>query len=310
MLEILVRAPRALEIRQGAMPAPGPGEVVLRVSRGGICGSDIHILHGSNPFAVYPRVIGHEFAGRVTALGEGVSGLALGDHVVVDPVVWCGQCYPCRVGRSNVCANLEVMGVHRDGGFRDYVAVPARNAVPVPADMPLGLAALAEPFSIAANVLDRTGCGPQDIVLIYGAGTVGVTVLQVAKLFGARCIVADIDEARLERALRFGADRVIHSARDRVPDAVRAENDGLGPTLVIDGAGIPALLDARGNPWLRLLRREVEELVRSRQGEQYLRERQARTELARINRELKQLRPQLAALEERRAALLSDLGER
>jgi len=243
MLEILVRAPRALEIRQGAMPAPGPGEVVLRVSRGGICGSDIHILHGSNPFAVYPRVIGHEFAGRVTALGEGVSGLALGDHVVVDPVVSCGQCYPCRVGRSNVCASLEVMGVHRDGGFRDYVAVPARNAVPVPADMPLGLAALAEPFSIAANVLDRTGCGPQDIVLIYGAGTVGVTVLQVAKLFGARCIVADIDEARLERALRFGADRVIHSARDRVPDAVRAENDGLGPTLVIDGAGIPALLD-------------------------------------------------------------------
>lgn len=243
MIEIIVHAPRDLQIRQGSMPEPSPGDVVIRVDQAGICGSDIHILHGSNPFAVYPRIIGHEFAGTVTALGEGVSGLAIGDHVVVDPVVSCGHCYPCRIGRSNVCANLEVMGVHRDGGFRDHVAVPARNAVPVPADMPFGLAALAEPFSIAANVLDRTGCGPEDTVLIYGAGTVGVTVLQVAKLCGARCIVADIDKARLERATRFGADRVIDSAREKVPAAVRAENDGLGPTLVIDGAGIPALLD-------------------------------------------------------------------
>ena len=243
MLEVLVRAPNALEVRQGSLPEPGPGEVVIHVSRAGICGSDIHILHGSNPFAVYPRIIGHEFAGTVTALGEGVSTLAVGDHVVVDPVVSCGRCYPCRIGRSNVCANLAVMGVHRDGGFRDFVAVPAQNAIAVPADMPLGLAALAEPFSIAANVLDRTGCGPLDTVLIYGAGTVGVTVLQVAKLHGARCIVADIDEARLERATRFGADRVIHSAREAVAGAVHGENDGLGPTLVIDGAGIPALLD-------------------------------------------------------------------
>lgn len=243
MLEVLVSAPRSLEIRPIAMPEPGAGEVVIHVSRAGICGSDIHILHGSNPFAVYPRVIGHEFAGTVTALGRDVTGVAVGDRVVVDPVVSCGHCYPCRIGRSNVCANLEVMGVHRDGGFRAFVAAPAANAIPVPTNMPFELAALAEPFSIAANVLDRTGCGPEDTVLIYGAGTVGVTVLQVAKLKGARCIVADIDEARLERALRFGADRVIHSVRDPVPTAVRMENDGLGPTLVIDGAGIPALLD-------------------------------------------------------------------
>ncbi|MBZ9675033.1 Zn-dependent oxidoreductase [Mesorhizobium sp. ES1-1] len=243
MFEVLVRAPRALEIRPVAMPEPGAGEIVVQVSRAGICGSDIHILHGSNPFAVYPRVIGHEFAGTVTALGRNATGVAVGDRVVVDPVVSCGHCYPCRIGRTNVCANLEVMGVHRDGGFRSFVAVPAANAIPVPKDMPFELAALAEPFSIAANVLDRTGCGPEDTVLIYGAGTVGVTVLQVAKLKGARCIVADIDEARLQRALGFGADRVIHSVRDPVPAAVRAENDGLGPTLVIDGAGIPALLD-------------------------------------------------------------------
>ena len=153
-----------------------------------------------NPFARYPRIIGHEFAGEIEAIGSDVSGLAEGDRVVVDPVVSCGHCYPCRVGRPNVCANLEVFGVHRDGGFRDLVPVPARNVVKVSRDLPLEIAALAEPFSIAANVLSRTGCGPEDTVLIYGAGTVGLTVLQVAKLKGARCLISDIDAVRLERA--------------------------------------------------------------------------------------------------------------
>ncbi|MER9749822.1 alcohol dehydrogenase catalytic domain-containing protein [Mesorhizobium sp. M0140] len=118
-----------------------------------------------SPF--YPRVIGHEFAGTVTALGRHVTGVAVGGgRAVVDPVVSCGHCYPCRIGRSNVCANLEVIGVHRDGGFRNFVAVPAHNAIPIPADMPFSLAALAEPISIAANVLDRTGCGSDDTLLI------------------------------------------------------------------------------------------------------------------------------------------------
>ena len=243
MVSIVVREPRALEVESANVPEPKAGEVVVKVRRAGICGSDVHILHGSNPFAVYPRVIGHEFAGEVFSLGAGVTGIRVGDRVVVDPVLSCGDCYPCRIGRSNVCANLQVMGVHRDGGFRDYAAVPASAIISVPADMPFSLAALAEPFSIAANVLSRTGCGPDDTVLIYGAGTVGVTVLQVAKLHGARCIVADIDETRLAGARTFGADAVIDSRRQSVFDSVKGEMDGLGPTLVIDGAGIPALLN-------------------------------------------------------------------
>ena len=146
-------------------------------------------------------------------------------------------------GRTpNVCAHLQVLGVHRDGGFREFIAVPAENVVIVPDDMPFGVAALAEPFSIAANVLDRTGCGPEDTVLVYGAGTVGVTVIQVAKLLGARCIVADIDDARLGRASAFGADARSIRATTR-SRAVKGETDGLGPTVVIDGAGVTSLLD-------------------------------------------------------------------
>ncbi|MFL5334685.1 MAG: Zn-dependent oxidoreductase [Geminicoccaceae bacterium] len=242
MVAVAVEKPHVLALQDIDVAEPGAGEILMRVERGGICGSDMHILHGSNPFAVYPRIIGHEFAGVIEALGRDAGDLAVGDHVVVDPVVACGQCYPCRVGRPNVCANLEVFGVHRHGGFRDRLTVPAANVVKVAKALPLAIAALSEPFSIAANVLARTGCGPEDTVLIYGAGTVGLTVLQVAKLKGARCIVADIDTARLERAQAFGADRVLRSGTESVREAVAGENEGLGPTVVIDGAGVPALL--------------------------------------------------------------------
>ena len=243
MIAISVERPNTLAVVAYEGAAPGPGEVLVRVRRAGICGSDLHILHGSNPFARYPRIIGHEFAGEIEALGSGVTGLAEGDLVVVDPVVSCGQCYACRVGRPNVCAQLEVFGVHRDGGFRDRVPVPARNVIKVAPDLPVEIAALAEPFSIAANVLSRTGCGPEDSVLIYGAGTVGLTVLQVAKLKGARCLVSDPDEARLERARSFGADVAINPQRTPVVEAAGGELGGLGPSVVIDGAGIPALLE-------------------------------------------------------------------
>src|SRR4051795_11322990 len=244
MVAVAVDAPRALRVfDMPPVEPPGTGEVTVRVERAGICGSDLHILHGSNPLARYPCVIGHEFAGVIEALGDGVSNLAVGQKSVVDPVVACGRCYPCRVGRPNVCANLEVFGVHRHGGFRDRLTVPAANAVKVAKALPLAIAALSEPFSIAANVLSRTGCGFEDTVLIYGAGTVGLTVLQVAKLKGARCLVSDPDEARLERARSFGADVTINPHSVPVVDAAKGELDGLGPSVVIDGAGVPALLE-------------------------------------------------------------------
>lgn len=244
MVAIAVSSPGLLAITPQADPdQPGPGEVLLRVQRAGICGSDIHILHGSNPFARYPRVIGHEFAGYVVEVGTDVDIVRPGDRVVVDPVIACGHCYPCRIGRPNVCSKLEVLGVHRDGGFRDHVVLPAANCVPIPDGVPIALATLAEPFAVAANVLSRTGIGAEDTVLIYGAGTVGLTVLQVARLHGARCIVSDVDTARLERARGYGAAVVLDPRSMPVPDAVRDENDGLGPTVVIDGAGIPSLLE-------------------------------------------------------------------
>lgn len=242
MVAIAVEAPHRLVLRDEAGEQVGAGEVLVAVRRAGICGSDMHILHGSNPFARYPRVIGHEMAGMVEAVGENVTSVIAGDRVVIDPVVSCGHCHPCRAGRPNVCANLEVFGVHRDGGFRDRLVVPERNAIKVSPVLSFDVAALAEPLSVAANVLSRTGCTADDTVLIYGAGTVGITVLQVAKMFGARCIVADPDAARLRRAATFGADVTLQSGLQDVPAAVAGELGGLGPSVVIDGAGVPALL--------------------------------------------------------------------
>lgn len=242
MIAIAVEEPGKLAIRQDSIVQPKTGEVLVRVRRAGICGSDIHILEGSNPFAQYPRIIGHEIAGEVEALGPDVSGLAVGDAVVIDPVISCGSCYPCRIGRHNVCARIAVLGVHRDGGFRSFFTVPSVNVVRVSHDLDPGVAALSEPFSIAANVLSRTGCSPDDNVLVYGAGTIGLTVLQVVKLKGARCIVADLDPARLQGARDFGADKVVHAVPGAVENAVSGETDGLGPTVIIDATGAPAVL--------------------------------------------------------------------
>ena len=117
MLSVVVEQPYRMEVVERPRPEPGPGEVRVRVGYAAICGSDVHILHGQNPFVVYPRVIGHEFGGRIEAVGAGVSAARVGERVAVDPVVSCGECYPCSVGRRNVCRNLQVLGVHRDGGF-------------------------------------------------------------------------------------------------------------------------------------------------------------------------------------------------
>lgn len=241
MKAIRVPEPHKLEITEIPRPAPGPGEVLVRVRAAGICGSDVHIYHGTNPLARYPRIVGHEFGGEVVALGAGTKGLAVGTHVAVDPVVSCGKCYACSVGRPNVCSDLEVFGVHRDGGFAEYVAVPAANVHEIPADWPWERASLVEPFTIAANVLDRVACTGQDRVLVYGAGPIGLVILQAAKRLGAEVMITDIQESRLELARSMGADVTIHSRQKTVRQAVMEWTDGLGVPVVIDAVGLPGL---------------------------------------------------------------------
>lgn len=203
----------------------------------------MHIIHGDNAFVRFPRITGHEFAGIVEAVGEGVLGVAVGDRVCIDPVISCGQCYPCRIGRPNVCSSLEVIGVHRDGGFEELVAVPAENLHHLPEQIGLDAAALVEPYTIAANVLDRMQPHPGDRLMILGAGVIGLTILQMALAKGIEeVIVTDVINQRLAAAKALGATQVFNSREQDVEKEVLALTQGEGVPLIADAACVPALL--------------------------------------------------------------------
>ncbi|WP_133650645.1 Zn-dependent oxidoreductase [Paraburkholderia flava] len=246
MLSVVVDRPNSLSVRDMPLPEPIAGEVRVRVRYAGICGSDLHIFRGHNPFVSYPRIIGHEFVGRIESVGAGVDAARVGEVVSVDPVISCGQCHACRIGRQNVCSNLVVLGVHRDGGFSEYVCVPAQNAFRIPDGIADTCAAIVEPFAVAANVTARTGVLPEDVALIYGAGTVGLTILQVLKrVYGVRAFITDQLDERLELARRCGAaaDETINTRNESLPDALRARGVEGGPTLIYDAVGHPSILE-------------------------------------------------------------------
>ncbi|MBN3264367.1 Zn-dependent oxidoreductase [Pectobacterium brasiliense] len=242
MKSIVIQQPNTLVIEERPIPQPAAGEVRVKVKLAGICGSDSHIYRGHNPFAKYPRVIGHEFFGVIEAVGEGVEASRLGERVSVDPVVSCGHCYPCSIGKPNVCTSLVVLGVHRDGGFSEYAAVPAKNAHIIPDEIPDEFAVMVEPFTISANVTAQVKPTEQDVALIYGAGPMGLTSVQVLKgVFNVKeVIVVDRIPERLDMALRSGADRVINNTSLSLRDELEALN--IKPTLIVDAACHPSIL--------------------------------------------------------------------
>lgn len=242
MKSIVIKQPEELFIEERPLPEPGVGEVRVKVKIAGICGSDSHIYRGHNPFARYPRVIGHEFFGVIDAVGEGVTDKQMGERVCVDPVISCGHCYPCSVGKPNVCTSLVVLGVHRDGGFSEYAVVPAKNAWSVADNIADHHAVMVEPFTIAANVTGQVNPTEADVALIYGAGPMGLTTLQALKgVYRVKqVIVADRINERLAMAERSGADWVINNGEK--PLAEWLDEKGIKPTLIVDAACHPTIL--------------------------------------------------------------------
>ena len=240
MKAAIVTAPEVLEIKDVPMPeVRQPNDVLIKVMAVGICGSDIHIKHGDNPSATYPRILGHEVAGRVEAVGSGVGDLALGDHVVVDPVNSCGKCYPCLNGHANVCTSLRVRSVHLDGGFQEYYVVDRKTAHKISPSLSWEEAAMIEPFTISAQVVWRGGITEKDRVFIIGAGPIGLCILQAVKRLGAKCVVTDLVALRLEKARSLGADLVVDASVRSAEDVVREETGGFGFPVVIDAVCTP-----------------------------------------------------------------------
>ncbi len=242
MKSIVIQQPNQLVIEARPRPQPGAGEVRVKITLAGICGSDSHIYRGHNPFAKYPRVIGHEFFGVIDAVGEGVDPSRSGERVSVDPVISCGHCYPCSVGKPNVCTSLVVLGVHREGGFSEYATVPAKNAWRIPDAIPDKHAVMVEPFTIAANVTGQANPGEQDVALIYGAGPMGLVTVQALKgVYKVKqVIVVDRIDERLAMAQRSGADWVFNNGEQSLQAAL--DEKGIKPTLIIDAACHPSIL--------------------------------------------------------------------
>ncbi|NMC32752.1 MAG: zinc-binding alcohol dehydrogenase family protein [Veillonellaceae bacterium] len=223
--------------------APAADEAIVRIKAAGICGSDVHILHGKNPFAIYPRILGHEAAGEVAAIGSAVTNVKVGDHVVIDNVFSCGKCYACRIGRPNVCSNVRVLGVHIDGVFSELIKLPADHLYPVPADLPWELAATMEPYAIAAEAIDRGQVGAGDTVLICGAGPIGLVILQACKSLGARVLIMDIVDARLKAAAAMGADAVVNTKNTDLEAAVKEFTEGEGINVAMEATGVISILE-------------------------------------------------------------------
>lgn len=228
-------APFAIALNDRERPSPGPGEALVRVDAAGLCAGDLYIFTGKNPYVTFPRVGGHEIAGHVESLGPDTAGPAPGTRVVVEPFLGCGRCYPCRIGRSNCCANLTIIGVHRDGGFADYVIAPVGKLFAIPDGMSAYKASFAEPVAIGVQSCRRGQVSADDAVLILGAGPIGLALVEVANAIGARTYVTDVLPERLETAASLGAEPI--PAGDGLLDEVMRRTDGEGFPVVIEATG-------------------------------------------------------------------------
>ena len=235
MKALCVSTPHTIIIEERPKPSiHASTEVLIKVKAAGICGSDIHIYHGTSPVATYPRVIGHEVVGEVIEIGNDVTLFSLGDRVIMDPVISCGNCYQCKIGRRNVCGKLKVRGVHVDGGYQEYIVVPQESIYHLPADISWEEAIMIEPFTIAEQVCSRAELTKNDIVFIMGAGPVGLSILKMAKLYGATCYISDVFDYKLKQAALYGADVIINANEVDVLDKIMNLTEGNGANVVID----------------------------------------------------------------------------
>ena len=221
-------------------PHAGPGELVLRNQVCGVCGTDVHIYHGEpgsadvNP----PVVLGHEYSGEVVEVGEGVTGFAVGDHVTVDPNIYCGHCAYCQNGKKQLCPSMEAIGVTRDGGFAQYSRIPASQAFKLEPTVPWEAAAMAEPLACCLHGIDLAGIQVGDKVCVVGGGAIGLLMVQLAKLSGASQIVlSEPNEKRRQVGLQLGANAALDPTR---PDAQEAFAQVLG-------GGVNVVIECVGN---------------------------------------------------------------
>lgn len=238
MLQQVMTAPGELLFREIPVPQPGPNEVLIKIQRIGICGSDIHVYHGKHPFTKYPVTQGHEVSGEIVALGDEVKQLPLGQRVTIQPQVVCGKCYPCRRGKYNLCEELKVMGFQTTGAASSYFAVDAAKVTPLPDEITLDEGAMLEPLAVAVHALRQAGAVTGLNIAVLGAGPIGILVAQVAKGLGAAAVlITDVSDLRLAKARECGVDFAVNTREASFGDAL---TNAFGPDkadIIFDCAG-------------------------------------------------------------------------
>jgi L-iditol 2-dehydrogenase len=238
MLQQVMTAPREIAFREVETPKPGAGQVLIRIRRIGVCGSDIHVYHGRHPFTSYPVTQGHEVSGEIAVLGEGVAGLSAGQKVTIEPQVVCGRCYPCTHGKYNLCEELKVMGFQTTGTASEYFVADAAKVTPLPDAMGFDEGAMIEPLAVAVHAVKQAGDVAGARIVVLGAGPIGNLVAQTAKGMGAaKVMITDVSDFRLNKAAACGVDVCINT---RDADLGRAIAEHFGPDkadVIYDCAG-------------------------------------------------------------------------
>jgi len=244
MLQAVMTAPGRIEIREVPEPEAGKGQVLIKIKRIGICGSDIHVYHGKHPFTTYPVVQGHEVSGQVLGFGPDVSGIREGDKVTIQPQVVCGKCFPCTHNQYHICDELKVMGFQTTGTASELFAVDAERVLTLSEKISYDQGAMVEPLAVGVHALQRSGEVRGKKILILGAGPIGNLTAQAAKGLGADMVmITDISAYRLDIAEECGIDRCINTATDDLGARIA---DAFGPDradLTLECVGVNETMD-------------------------------------------------------------------
>ena len=237
MKAIKILKPGSVTVEEIPMPVVKEGQALLKIKYCGICGADVASYTGNQPFTTYPRIPGHEFSAEIITIPENDKGLKPGDIVTCNPYFNCGTCYSCRRGIVNACTDNQTMGVQRDGSFCQYVAMPVERIIPGKGLSAKELA-LIEPFSISCHALSRATIKPGDNLLIVGAGPIGIFALMKAKAMGARVMISDLLDNRLNLAKEYGADRIVNTSREDLITAAKEFTNGDMFDVCVEACGL------------------------------------------------------------------------
>lgn len=240
MRKVSFMGKKSFKLQEISTPTPGPGELLIRNAACGVCGTDVHIYYGEPGSAEVkpPVVLGHEYAGIVEAVGPDVSAFRIGDHVTIDPNMYCGVCRYCRDGKKQLCEEMQAIGVTQDGGFATHSVVPAAQAYQLHKDLPLESGAMAEPLACCIHGIDSAAIRSGDTVLVIGGGTIGLLMLQLAKLAGAaQVILSEPVSLRRDIALSLGANACIDPVNENPAQRIKELTGKDGADIVIECAG-------------------------------------------------------------------------